>query len=88
MGASFQRHRRNDGPREIAHSLNNVTSIISATVHLLARGDRSDADRSLLRLLEHAAREAEELASRVAGLQARESAAVAASPTETEAKVA
>jgi hypothetical protein len=62
------RPARNSAAREIAHALNSVTAIIVSTVSLLRNASRSEADKSLLNLLEHAARRAEELGSRVAGL--------------------
>lgn len=56
--------------REIAHALNNVTAVIISTVELLGKASSSSLDDSLLKLLEHAAREVEELSSRVVGLGA------------------
>lgn len=53
---------------DIAHALSTVTGIIVSTVSVLRGGARSEADRSLFDLLEGAARQAEELGSRVAGL--------------------
>ena len=73
--------------REIAHALNNVTAVIISTVELLGKASSSALDNSLLKLLEHAAREVEELSSRVVGLAATttppaESANPVAAPIE------
>src|SRR5688572_17953154 len=68
--------------REIAHSLNNVTAVIISTVELLGKARSSGLDRSLLNLLEHAAREVEELSSRVAGLAAASNPPAATSSSD------
>jgi hypothetical protein len=66
---------------EIAHALNNVMATIVSAVSLLRAERRSELDVSLLDLLETAARSAEVLGSRVAGLGAR----VAAQQLEAQA---
>jgi hypothetical protein len=72
---------------EVAHALNHVTAVIISTVELLGRATSSSLDRSLLSLLEHAAREVEELSSRVVGIVANSNPPAASSvpmvaPTE------
>jgi hypothetical protein len=63
-------------PAEIAHALNNVLATIVLAVGVLRRGSHSPADQAVLDLLEHAAREAEELGSSVASFGVRTSAAL------------
>src|SRR5688500_1655025 len=62
------RKRRGGTAHDISHSLNHVAGIMVTAISLLRIGTRSEAETSLLNLLEHAAREAEEIASRVVGL--------------------
>ena len=53
---------------DVAHALHNVTATMSSAVGLLRASLRSPFDQSLLDLLEHAVREAEDLSSTVAAL--------------------
>jgi hypothetical protein len=64
-----QKHGRTS-PAETAHALNNVLATIVLGVGVLRRGSRSPAEQSLFTVLEHAARDAEELGAQMIDLSA------------------
>jgi signal transduction histidine kinase len=66
---SPQKHRRTSAA-DTAHALNNVLATIVLGVEVLRRGSHSPAEQSLFTVLEHAARDAEELGAQMIDLSA------------------
>jgi|SRR5215207_3709060 len=68
-----QKHPRTSAA-DTAHALNNVLATIVLGVGVLRRGSQSPAEHSLFNVVEHAARDAEELGALMVGVSASYSA--------------